>query len=118
MSNRGFKCYQCGAIKTRPGSCNVCGKTNAPIGGNKIKPNVDMPQKGGKMGAHTMITNPTEQTDAIKRHHEGLMLQTLVVAPPTCEDRLRGAIIEALSFLDNNSPPKAHEVLKKALSIK
>lgn len=60
-----------------------------------------------------------EREEAIRRHNEGLMAAVLNHAKPTptTEEKLRGAIIEALFYLDNNSPPTAHGVLRRALKI-
>ena len=71
--------------------------------------------------------NEDELAEAMRRHNEQVCRfvtdricgTTNDILPPTItvEDQLRGAVVEALFYLDKNSPPGAHAVLTKALKL-
>lgn len=77
------------------------------------------------MSAFDLERELTEHDDMLRRHHETLALRMIEKAAGmpsdtlkiSAEDRLRGAITEALFYLDKNSPPAAHRVLRRALKL-
>lgn len=65
-----------------------------------------------------MIKEP-EHLSALRRHHEQTALNMLSVAvglpvQVSREDRLEGAVIEAMQWLQNNAPEQAYDCLHRA----
>lgn len=55
---------------------------------------------------------------AVNRHTDLLNMLEVLGSKPSEADRLRGAVIEALHWLEVNAPSRAHEVLRTALTSK